>query len=601
MKSIGNKIREFVHGVLLGTARFPAAVLFAVVLTVVSIVLDHDDHSALSDSAEFFLYWYPITAIFLSVALTLWYEERRTRGTLMVYVSAELIWLGIMALLSHRNCDMSCAPGNFILLGIMALLIMAVFAMPFLGRSDPDTDVMFWNFTSRIIPAAAVALVVAGILCGGICLLLLSLENLFGLDFSDRLYGDIALVCFLLIMPIITLQGIPGGQYKYDNCPIMLPELIVGAVRYLFVPLTMAYIVTLYVYAARILVTWELPHGWVSWPVSFSMFAVTALFVLTYPYVVRADVGSSNPSGSVAGARLSGLITRWLPLLMLPLLVLMSIGIVRRVSEYGISILRIYLIFFNIWCYVACAAMAFCRSHRIMWIPLSAVALFALLSVFPVNVSTVVRNKLTAQLDEILAGSSWNGQQMDNAAYSEWLRSLDRETAAKADSRLEYLKREFSQSQVEYVIASDVWPGHVSRTDSKAKVTDDGSISLSSYQLMSDITIPVPEAATAFIETDGRTDISGRNIINDTLHISLPVVTVTEPTENSQTEDGNITATFAIPMENLRSASDGMSAKVCPYNDASGHYTLIIRNFSLSLNGDKDSGSCFINGLIFIR
>lgn len=76
---------------------------------------------------------------------------------------------------SRSAYDKGYAPGLYIMMGIMAVLIMAVPILPFIGRKD---DVPFWNFTIRSAVTVAAALFISGILCGGLCLLLLSLAIL---------------------------------------------------------------------------------------------------------------------------------------------------------------------------------------------------------------------------------------------------------------------------------------------------------------------------------------------------------------------------------------------------------------------------------------
>lgn len=596
MYNIKRKLTDFMCRVRRGTARFPLSVFFAVLLTVTAIVLTHIDHSRISDSTEFFLYWYPITAILLSTALSLWHEEYRSGKSTTVYIIAEAILPCVIILLSRTAGDVSYAPGLYILLGIVVLLVMAVFALPFLHKSGSPSEVSFWNFTVRSISAAAAALLVGGILFGGLSLLLLSLDKLFGLKFSNDMYGDIAAVCFLFVTPILTLQGIPDGQRKYDSSPMKVPGLISTAFRFLFIPLTLAYIVTLYVYAFRILFTWELPQGWISWPVSFSVFAVTALYTLAYPFLFKTGNATEGQNAAQLNSRLTILITRILPLLMLPLLVLMSVGIARRISQYGISILRIYLIFFNLWSYGACAAIAFSHHKRVMWIPLSAVLLFAGLSIFPINVPTFVRDRMTSQLNGILASSSWDGQPMDEDRYNEWLLSLDSESAALADSRLSYLKREFSHRQTDSIINVEVWPGRVA--DYHSKESDDSAtdnvemVSLSGYDMMPDTIISIPEGAVAFRMIDYSNDIRIDDIADDTLHFSIP----------AGSESAESPALFNIPLDAWRELSDmnpygkRPASPLC-YSDVSGKHILIVRSFSLYAG--RNGGNCNVIGLLF--
>lgn len=81
-----------------------------------------------------------------------------------------------------------------------------------------------------------------------------------------------------------------------------------------------------------------------------------------------------------------------MPLLMMPLLILMSIGICRRISDYGITASRLYLATINVWFYVVCIIMLKTKVRRIHWIPISFCVIFALASVLPVNYNSVARD-----------------------------------------------------------------------------------------------------------------------------------------------------------------------------------------------------------------
>ena len=78
-------------------------------------------------------------------------------------------------------------------------------------------------------------------------------------------------------------------------------------------------------------------------------------------------------------------VARGLPIAILPLLVLMTIGIARRFNDYGITLNRLYLLTLNIWFYIVCIGLFVLRARRIQWIAVSFAGIFLLTSVLPVN------------------------------------------------------------------------------------------------------------------------------------------------------------------------------------------------------------------------
>ena len=145
-------------------------------------------------------------------------------------------------------------------------------------------------------------------------------------------------------------------------------------------PLLALYLIVLYVYGIRILVRWELPDGGVGWLVSVLMVGCVVVELGLYP-LMRS--GEAKP--------FERWIVRWLPVLILPLLLLMTVGIARRLSDYGITPLRLYLLTFNLWCYAVCIGLFVGRARRIRWIMTSLAAVFLLTSVLPVNFTSVVK------------------------------------------------------------------------------------------------------------------------------------------------------------------------------------------------------------------
>lgn len=80
-----------------------------------------------------------------------------------------------------------------------------------------------------------------------------------------------------------------------------------------------------------------------------------------------------------------------MPVLILPLLLLMTIGIIRRFNDYGITINRLYLATLNGWFYIVCIGLFVIKARRINWIPVSFAGIFLLTSALPVNYAGITR------------------------------------------------------------------------------------------------------------------------------------------------------------------------------------------------------------------
>ncbi|MFQ7114106.1 DUF4153 domain-containing protein, partial [Hallella bergensis] len=204
---------------------------------------------------------------------------------------------------------------------------------------------------------------------------------------------------------------------------------------------TVAYLVTLYAYAAKILITWQLPDGWVSWLVSVLMLLMVVLTVVLYPS--RFD----------DNRRFDRTLTRLLPMLVLPLLLLMTIGIVRRFSDYGITVPRLYLALFNIWCYGVCLWLIVRNPKRIAWIPASFVFLLVGASVGPQSFANITLRSLSAKIKMAMETKGINRFPMNEAAVKQWQRDTTEQHRQVSDQLL-YLAQTYEKHELSQLVDS---------------------------------------------------------------------------------------------------------------------------------------------------
>lgn len=547
MSTIAEKIRGLADTIKHGIERFPLTVAFALALTVCAMILEYKGYHGISDEWRFFMIWYPATGIAMSLSLSLWLEEHAGKSAYFIpVVLIHIIWVGVSVLLMRNFNMLGYAPYSYI---IAALLTVLTLSLPVLSFFKDKNDVPFWNFSLRSIGAVVTGFVVSGIVCGSLELLLVAIDKLFGIFVSSHCYSNVAITCFCLLAPILCIQAIPGGALKHDYEPMYMSRLIENAVTKLFTPIAVAYLITLYCYAAKILFTWQLPDGWVSWLVTASMAAMVLLLIMVYPYREKASESDSRWNRIAVK-----LITERMPLLMLPLLLLMSIGIAKRISDYGITILRIYLVAFNLWCYVVCIILIIKRNSGIMWIPVSLVLAFAVLTLLPVNVSSYVKKNLTAKVTETMQENGWNGATMSDNEYSQFLKNLDPKVAAQIDSRIDYLKRQFSKQSVQDFISTDVFTGRHIEADIE---NHDETIDIARYRsILGSIRINIPSNAIQMLKWSGAVDIDNECIIKDTLIVKLPVAS------DKKDEKGhyfNIYYEFLFPLSQLRAIDEEMN------------------------------------------
>lgn len=408
--------------------RFPVALLFTFIYTVIALtLLWNSDLVPNSDALFFIIMFYPPTALLLGVSLHLWSEEQTNRKQArIIHLIAQICWLLYCVIIAQQGQDNF---GMELVIGLIATLFLfksSIFFLSFLGKK---TDIESWNFSWNIIISALQTTIVSGILLGGIELLLWGIQELFDIDIPDELYLSMAVICMFTINVILLMMQIPKDAAKHDTNVNRMNDFGRMVVHALFVPLQAAYLITLYFYLFRILFTWELPSGGVVWLVTTMMMGMLFITTLVYPLLLQDDKSFDKK------------LVRWLAILALPLLVLMTVGICRRISDYGFTVARAYVLLFNIWCYVVSIYLLLKQGKRIVWILISFVLVFFFASVGPWNMTATTRRLLTRQVDGIFQRI---GVQLplDYARFDSLIHTMDKHDADVLKGKLSYLKFE---------------------------------------------------------------------------------------------------------------------------------------------------------------
>ncbi|MGP1393725.1 MAG: DUF4153 domain-containing protein [Candidatus Cryptobacteroides sp.] len=426
--------------------RFKLPLILIVVLAIYSLAVVHAEGNIISDTFCVVSIWYLIAASLLMLSTVLWIENdgKVDKGKMAAVIFANLS-LFVWALFLSLGESVEGA-STIAMAATTLLIVVSVFYLAFSCRS---TDLPAWNFALRLIYSIIVAAFVSAVLMGGIMLLLKSFDMLFGLFVQSKIYADVAVLCWTLIAPVLFLLLLPSKSEKYDNS-IIISRFGMGVLHYLFIPLLAAYCIVLYGYAFKIIILWSLPVGWVSYLVSVLMLGTVLLIALLYPVQFSGDE-----------KKIDMVVFRWLPFIVLPLLLLMTVGICRRVVDYGITISRLYLILFNIWCYAVCIFLIIGKSKRIWWIPVSFAVILFLASVGPQNITDITRRTLQRQVRNIMIGAGETEFPLDSGRYEALLYRLETPIAKKIDDKLEYLYYKYDKrSGIESIVDSTVYIGN---------------------------------------------------------------------------------------------------------------------------------------------
>ena len=345
------KFKKYPSQISTAFKRFPLAAAFAIFTTIAFIYVFESYDSIDYSKLTYWLFIYPITATMIALTISL-VQESRKKFSIIPHIVAGAVWLAIsIALAFYFVSTNNYTERTYVFatwLFIYTTSFLSIFVAPFFKQKDENG---FWVFLMKNAKAAVIAGAISAVLFASIEGLLFGFSNLFDIEVSNRPYTYSAIICSCTIFPILFFSGIPSIDECLQEAPA-LNKFQTSANKFLFLPVLLLYIFLLYAYIAKIIIQWEMPKGMVSYLVSVSMLLMLLRVTLMLPERI-------NPKPSFEKTLL-----KILPAACIPLVILMSVGILRRISDYGISEDRYYIAAINIFYYVIIAILLIDKIKR---------------------------------------------------------------------------------------------------------------------------------------------------------------------------------------------------------------------------------------------
>ena len=349
-------IKKYPSQISTAFRRFPLASALAVFTSIAFIWIFENDLHTFNYRVFLWLSHYPIAATILALTVSLVQESRKNTSKIP-QIATGAIWLVISIALtlsfpkSYHISQLKYIETTYAFIYTTAFL--SLFVAPFFKQKDENG---FWVFSMKNIKAAVTAIAISAVLLIAIDGLLFGFFNLFDIKVSSRPFVYSAIISSCTIFPILFFSGIPSIDDCLQETPA-LNKFQTSTNKFLFLPVLSLYIILLYAYIAKIIIHWEMPKGMVSYLVSASMLLMLLRVTLMHPE-------RSNPKPSFESKLL-----KILPAACIPLVILMSVGIMRRFSDYGISEDRYYIAAINIFYYAIIAILLIdkikCKSRYI--------------------------------------------------------------------------------------------------------------------------------------------------------------------------------------------------------------------------------------------
>ena len=219
-----------------------------------------------------------------------------------------------------------------------------IIALAFLFAGDRIMENKPYSiFTSNTAVKLAFTSIICLLVLGLLELIILSLDMLLLNSHSDKLYLIPAQAIRYIVTPMLCLHFI-----SEEETELKIKRFIGTCVNYIFTPALIIYTVILYIYIVKILFNWELPQGGVAYMVS--IFCTLALICM----LIRQALEKTTFNWFY----------KYFPAIAIPPVILLWTGICRRVSEYGVTTERAYLIIITILITAFIAMIAFRKTRR---------------------------------------------------------------------------------------------------------------------------------------------------------------------------------------------------------------------------------------------
>jgi hypothetical protein len=366
--------------------RFPFVLINAALGTCVAVILiDHEGPS--QASVLFNILLATILGIPLLTGFTLFAEKKKWDSGLTIGFQI----IGLVLLVGY-GCmvpsDLTNAPAIHILRTIFIAVALHLF-VSFAPFSEPGEINGFWQYNKILLLRLIITAVYTVVLYAGLALALAALDNLFGMDVPGKRYAELWFIILGVFNTWAFLAGIPENLEQLEGSTDY-PKGIKIFAQYILLPLVIIYLVILYAYIAKILIAWDWPQGWVSRLILG--FANTSIFSLLLLYPIREQ--AENVWIKKA--------SRWLYVLMIPLVIMLLLALWRRISEYGITENRYIAIALGLWLGIIVIYFILSRTKSIKTIPVSLCILALFISFGPWSAFSVSENSQVHRLQDLL-------------------------------------------------------------------------------------------------------------------------------------------------------------------------------------------------------
>lgn len=317
--------KKLIHKLSLSLKRFPISLVYAALTVLVVIMMNHTDVDV--DETYTRIAMTLALGIPLSLSIYMYFEGRKN-----IKKHVQLLFhgiIGVLLLLYYlfflKDLEM-VASTRYVAYTISSYLLFSF--IPYLHRKE-NYELYVIKLFNRFI----ITYVYSVILYLGLAAILGTINLLFNINISWKLYFDIAVIVAGIFAPAFFLSDVPkrDEELLVDDYPKVLGVLL----QYIILPLISVYTIILYIYFGKCIITTELPRGIIGNLVLW--YSIVSAIILFFIYPLRNN-------------------NQWVktfigifPKVIIPLLIMMFMAIGIRINTYGITESRYFVLIVGLW------------------------------------------------------------------------------------------------------------------------------------------------------------------------------------------------------------------------------------------------------------
>ncbi len=399
--------------------RFPLSIICTIALFIIGIAITHD---IIDDKPEWI-------------------------GQLSVILGCCYFWFGISKLISESHdfgadkyavisfVGAAAITALFVLSSfweinlffVLPALLLCIMVAPYFRKSN---DLSVWFFNQNIWLGVVISYAALLLFAGGLSIALMAIHTLFDIHINHKIYSDIWLFSALILGPVYALSWVPKKfEYSDDDCNA--PHGLKFIVNWVSSPMIFIYLLILYAYFGKIVITGEVPNGHLAYMISVFIGAGIVTYLVAHPL---------RNEGS---AQLRLFYKIFFPALIMPI-GFHFYAIWERVSAYGFTEQRYMLMLSAVWFAIITIGGIY-KKMPIKFIPMSLAILLALASFGPWGGVSVSGNSQFARLEKLLVKNNL----LENGKVIKAKTDLSFDDRSNISSILDYLCKSYRDGMVE--------------------------------------------------------------------------------------------------------------------------------------------------------